>query len=88
MIRTLSPPEHPSCRCVLIPVTELTDLGEDMPRPAANADFDAEAKRMYEEKYPEKRFEELAPSPREQYRHKGEGVDYSGARHVRRLFCR
>lgn len=64
------PPLHPSCRCVLIPVTELTDLGEDMPRPAANADFDAEAKRMYEEKYPQKRFEDLAASTREQYRHK------------------
>ena len=64
------PPIHPSCRCVLLPVTELTDLGEDVPRPAANADFDAEAKRMYEEKYPQKRFDNLAPSTREQYRHK------------------
>lgn len=64
------PPLHPQCRCVLLPVTELTDLGEDVPRPAANADFDAEAKRMYEEKYPQKHFEDLAPSTREQYRHK------------------
>ncbi len=64
------PPLHPQCRCVLLPVTELTDLGEDVPRAAANADFDAEAKRMYEEKYPQKHFEDLAPSTREQYRHK------------------
>lgn len=64
------PPLHPQCRCVLIPVTELTDLGEDVPRAAANADFDAEAKRMYEEKYPQKHFEDLAPSTREQNRHK------------------
>ena len=64
------PPLHPQCRCVLLPVTELTDLGEDVPRPAANADFDAEAKRMYEEKYPNKNFDDLAPSTREQYRHK------------------
>lgn len=61
------PPAHPSCRCVLIPVTELTDLGEDVGRSRANADFDAEAKRMYEEKYPDKNYDDLAYSTRQKY---------------------
>ncbi len=61
------PPAHPSCRCVLIPVTELTDLGEDAGRPRANADFDAEAKRMYEERYPNKNYDDLAYSTRKKY---------------------
>lgn len=64
------PPAHPSCRCVLLPVTILTDLGEDMPRPMANADFDAEAKRMYEAKYPGKDFSKLSYSTRQKYRYK------------------
>lgn len=53
-----------NCRCVLIPVTELTDMGEDMPRPAANADFMALAKEEYEQKYPGKKWEDLAYSTR------------------------
>ena len=61
------PPAHHNCRCVLIPVTELTDLGDDAFRPAANADFDAEAKELYETKYPGKKFEDLAPSTRKKY---------------------
>lgn len=61
------PPLHFSCRCVLIPVTELTDLGDDAFRPAANADFDAEAKELYETKYPGKKYEDLAPSTRKKY---------------------
>ena len=63
------PPSHPSCRCVLIPVTPLTDLGADAGRPRANADFDAEAKRAYEAKYPNKRFEDLSPETRRKYRY-------------------
>lgn len=58
------PPRHPSCRCVLIPVTELTDMGEDVPRSAANADFMALAKEEYEKKYPGKKWEDLAYSTR------------------------
>lgn len=61
------PPAHHNCRCVLIPVTELTDLGDDAFRPAANADFDAEAKELYETKYPGKKYEDLAPSTRKKY---------------------
>ena len=61
------PPAHHNCRCVLIPVTELTDLGDDAFRPAANADFDAEAKELYETKYPGKKFEDIAPSTRKKY---------------------
>lgn len=61
------PPLHPNCRCVLIPVTELTDLGEDSNRPMANADFNAEARRMYETKYPGKKFMDLAASTRKKY---------------------
>lgn len=64
------PPSHPSCRCVLIPVTDLTDLGADAGRPRANADFDAEAKRYYEEKYPNKSFDDLSYETRQKYRHK------------------
>jgi hypothetical protein len=43
---------HPNCRCVLIPATEITDMGEDIPRPAANADFMALTKEEYEKNIP------------------------------------
>ncbi len=42
---------HAGCRCVVIPVTPLSDLTVEE-RPMANADFDYEAKQMYEKKYP------------------------------------
>lgn len=61
------PPSHPSCRCVLIPVTPLTDLGTDAGRSRANADFDAEAKRNYEAKHPDKSYDDLAYSTRQKY---------------------
>lgn len=61
------PPLHPSCRCVLIPVTELTDLGEDVPRPMANADFMALAKEDYEEKYPGKKWDDLSYATKKKY---------------------
>lgn len=64
------PPSHPSCRCVLLPVTELTDMGDDLPRTKANADFEAEAKRAYEKKYPAKRWEDLSASTRKRYYYK------------------
>lgn len=63
------PPLHPSCRCVLLPVTELTDLGDET-RPMANADFMAEAKRMYEAQYPKKKFDDLAYSTKKKWYYK------------------
>lgn len=63
------PPLHPSCRCVLLPVTELTDLGAGAARPMANADFDAEARRAYEEKYPGKKYDDLSAATRKRYYH-------------------
>ena len=61
------PPLHPSCRCVLIPVTELTDLGEDVSRPMANADFMQLAKEDYEKNHPGKKWDELAYATRKKY---------------------
>lgn len=60
------PPLHPNCRCVLLPVTALSMLVDEV-RPAAKSDFMADAKRMYEAKYPGKRFEDLAESTRKKY---------------------
>lgn len=60
------PPLHPNCRCVLLPVTALSALVDEQ-RPAAKADFMAEAKRAYEEKYPGKKFDDLAESTRKKY---------------------
>ncbi len=61
-------PVHPSCRCTLIPVTVLTDIGGESGKiPRANADFMAEAKRNYEAKYPGKKWEDLAYSTRKKY---------------------
>ena len=61
-------PIHHNCRCVLLPVTPLSDLVEES-RPMAKADFMAEAKRKYEEKYPNKKFDDLAMSTRKKYYH-------------------
>ena len=61
------PPVHPNCRCVLLPVTELTDLGEDAPRPKANADFMKLAQEAYEKKYPGKKWKDLSMSTRKKY---------------------
>ena len=43
-------PLHIRCRCVYLPVTDLTDLSK-ITRPAANADFMAMAERSYNEKF-------------------------------------
>ena len=61
-----TPPIHHQCRCVLLPVTELSDLVEES-RPMARADFMAEAKRNYEAKYPGKKFDDLSPSTKKKY---------------------
>ena len=62
-------PVHPRCRCCYIPVTVLSDMSE-VTRPAANADFMAEAKRAYEAKHPDKDWEALAESSKKRYYHK------------------
>lgn len=59
-------PIHHQCRCVLLPVTPLSDFVEEE-RPMANADFNAEAKRLYEKKYPKKNFDDLADSTKKKY---------------------
>lgn len=61
-----TPPIHHQCRCVLLPVTELSDLTEEL-RPMARADFMAEAERNYVNKYPDKKFEDLSESTRKKY---------------------
>lgn len=60
------PPVHPNCRCVLLPVTPVSDSADEQ-RPAAKADFMAEARRAYEKKHPGKKWEELAESTRKKY---------------------
>ena len=57
---------HAGCRCVVIPVTPLSDFIEEE-RPMANADFDFEAKQMYEKKYPNKNFDILKESTKKKY---------------------
>lgn len=59
-------PIHHQCRCVLLPVTPLSDLVEEQ-RPMAKADFMKEAERLYKEKYPKKDFSALADSTRKKY---------------------
>jgi hypothetical protein len=59
-------PIHHNCRCVLLPVTILSDLVEEQ-RPMARSDFMADAKRAYEEKYPKKKWEDLSESTRKKY---------------------
>ena len=61
-------PIHHQCRCVLLPVTPLSDLVEES-RPMANADFMKEAERLYKDKYPNKDFSALADSTRKKYYH-------------------
>ena len=62
-------PVHQNCRCVLLPVTILSDLVEES-RPMARSDFMADAKRRYEAKYPGKKWEELSESTRKKYYYK------------------
>lgn len=62
-------PVHQNCRCVLLPVTILSDLVEEQ-RPMARSDFMADAKRRYEAKYPGKKWEDLSESTRKKYYYK------------------
>ena len=59
-------PIHHQCRCVLLPVTPLSDLVEES-RPMAKADFMKEAERLYKKKYPNKDFAALADSTKKKY---------------------
>lgn len=59
-------PIHHQCRCVLLPVTPLSDLVEES-RPMAKADFMKEAERLYQKKYPNKDFAALADSTKKKY---------------------
>ena len=59
-------PIHHQCRCVLLPVTPLSDLVEES-RPMAKADFMKEAERLYKAKYPNKDFAALADSTKKKY---------------------
>lgn len=61
-------PLHHNCRCLIVPVTPLSDQVSGG-RPMANADFMAEAKRAYEKKYPGKKFDDLAESTKKKYYH-------------------
>lgn len=62
-------PIHQNCRCVLLPVTILSDLVEES-RPMARSDFMADAKRRYEAMYPGKKWEDLSESTRKKYYYK------------------
>lgn len=62
-------PIHHNCRCVLLPVTILSDMVEEQ-RPMARSDFMADAKRRYEAKYPGKKWEDLSESTRKKYYYK------------------
>ena len=75
MDKVRRPPLHPNCRSTLIPYIEIKDengnvieMGE---RSAAEADFDAEAKKAYDLKAREKgwkrRWEDLSPTTRDKY---------------------
>ena len=59
-------PIHHQCRCVLLPVTPLSDFVEEQ-RPMAKADFMKDAERMYHAKYPRKDFAALADSTKKKY---------------------
>ena len=48
-------------------MTELTDLGEDVPRPMANADFMQLAKEDYEKNHPGKSWKDLSYATRKKY---------------------
>lgn len=62
------PPLHHNCRCVLLPITILSDLAENLEeRPMANADFEEEARLTYCAKYPTKNWDALSASTRKKY---------------------
>lgn len=59
-------PVHHSCRCVLLPVTPLSDLIEEE-RPMANSDFMKDAKEAYKKRFPKKDWDSLSDSTKKKY---------------------
>ena len=59
-------PVHHSCRCVLLPVTPLSDMVEEE-RPMAKSDFMRDAKENYKKRFPNKDFDKLADSTKKKY---------------------
>ncbi len=59
-------PVHPNCRCVHVPVTELSELNSST-RPAEAANFWKEAEIAYNKKYPKKNWNDLSRSSRLKY---------------------
>lgn len=59
-------PVHHSCRCVLLPVTPLSDLIEEE-RPMANSDFMKDAKEAYKKRFPQKDWNSLSDGTKKKY---------------------
>ena len=59
-------PVHHSCRCVLLPVTPLSDMVEEE-RPMAKSDFMKDAKANYKKRFPNKDFDKLSDSTKKKY---------------------
>jgi SPP1 gp7 family putative phage head morphogenesis protein len=59
-------PVHHSCRCVLLPVTPLSDLVEEE-RPMAKSDFMKDAMESYRKRYPNKDWDKLSDSTKKKY---------------------
>lgn len=59
-------PVHHSCRCVLLPVTPLSDLIEEE-RPMANSDFMKDAKEAYKKRFPKKDWDSLSDGTKKKY---------------------
>lgn len=59
-----TPPLHQNCRSVILPQTPLS---EETTRPEANADFNRLAKENYNNKYPDKNYNDLSASTKQKY---------------------
>lgn len=64
-------PIHPNCRCVHIPITDLSKYDKTK-RPAEVENYWKEAERKYNEEHPGKRFDDLARSTRLKYYYKAQ----------------
>ena len=59
-------PVHHQCRCVLLPVTPLSDLVEEQ-RPMAKSDFMKDAMDAYKKRFPNKDWDKLSDSTKKKY---------------------
>lgn len=59
-------PIHHMCRCVLLPVTPLSDMVEEE-RPMAKSDFMKDAMESYSKRYPNKDWDKLSDSTKKKY---------------------